>query len=678
MSLAMLQTLAVTIMAVIQAFFGTILVAPKNPKTIDYGGDPYVEEVIVDWLPIYENEETQYAIVIPDSAEKSIITGADWLIEFLGEMTGYTFKCYTVSENSARIADGYDKFIALGNTGLDGGALDTEIALLKNEGFVKKVVGDNIFIYGIGRGTMYGCASFIEEQLGCAWYTPDLKYIPKKDSVAIDLKLNYVENAKLEYRDVYFDVFCRDSEWKAFHKLNTGPTPGMGSYMGEEYGYAYNYIDFCHSMQRLVPDELINTKPDYFSFRKDKNTRTLDQRCLSNPEVLALTIENTLARIAAAPLDQNIMSVSQNDNDKACECANCLAKDAQYGGPSGTNIWFVNQVAQAVKDAFPNREIYIDTLAYDYTVDAPKNVKPLDNMIIRLCSIGACFCHPINECGHNREENMFQMFKDKPSEFAADIQDWSDLCDESGAKLYIWNYSTNYKVYSMPFPNLQVFSANYKFFTEHSVYGIFDLGNHDGGQGAEFDALKAYVLTKLMWDVDVNIEHVMEDFMNAYYGEAAAPLLREYMDAVALKCINTNHLFVFTRPEANVYFTNSEIAKFDTLWDEAEEKTTDQAQLTNIKRSRLSLRIYKANMMKGEFALFNPGRLEENKKLFHDCVMLGLNKFKESDPICMPYNDYVWAMRPFEWGEMTAWVDFVDEEKVVPLDLAKYRAEHQQ
>ncbi|MDR1629120.1 MAG: DUF4838 domain-containing protein [Oscillospiraceae bacterium] len=671
--MAMLITLFVSILAFFQATYGMMFVAPQNPP-LTYGGAPYEEKVIEEFLPVYENGVTNYAVVIPDDASDSVKTGARWLKEFLEQMSGGTLAQYTASQSAQRVADGFDRFIALGGTGLDNGALDADIAALGDEAFVKKVVGDNIFIYGVGRGTMYGCASFIEEELGCRWFTPDLKVIPESPDISIDKNLYSVQSTALEYRDVFWGVVNQSPEWKAFHKINTG----MGSYIGVEYGYGVNYIDFCHTMERLVPASYYAGHPEYFSWRADQKAWTLEQRCLTNPDVLAITIENTLAQIRNAPPDYKIMSVTQNDNSGVCQCANCLAKDAELGGPSGTNIWFVNQVARAVKAEFPDREIYIDTFAYDYTTQAPTVIipgvnTPDDNVIVRLCSIGSCFCHPIDECGHFKGEGFFDTFKEKPSQFAKDIENWSAICD----KLYIWDYTTNFKTYSMPFPNLHVLSNNIQFFIENNVVGLFEQGNYDGGRNGEFDALRAYLLAKLMWTPEANVEHLMQEFMNAYYGEASAPYIKEYIDYISDKAVNTSHLFIFNRPEQNVYFSASECKKLDALWDKAEQNANDDTQLENIRRSRLSLRHYKANMMVGEFSLLNPSRMSENKQLFHDSVMLGMRKFKETDPICEPYSEYVWAMRPIEWGDPIAWVDFVDESKVIPLDIDAYIAAHQ-
>ncbi len=668
--MAMIQTIFIGFLTMLQVFFASIFILPPAKTAVDYGGDPYVQEQIEDYLPIYENGESKYAIILADDADASVQTGAKWLQEFIGKMTGDSLDIYKRSEFAAFQAEGYTNYIALGNTGLDAGALDTELAQLKNEGFVKKVVDDNIYICGLGRGTMYGCSSFLEEQLGCRWFTPELKVIPENKNIAIDRNLNSVQNTALEYRDVYWQVVNQSPEWKAFHKINTG----MGSYLDASYGYGVNYIDFCHTMERLVPaDTYFQEYPEYFSWRTDQNTWTTEQRCLTNSEVLRITIDNVFAKIDSAPPDFKIMSVTQNDNNGVCQCANCLAKDAQYGGPSGTNIWFVNQVADAVKARYGDREIYIDTFAYDYTTPAPKNIVPRDNVIVRLCSIGSCFCHPIDKCGHSKGDGLLETYQEKPSTFAKDIEDWAKICN----KLYVWDYTTNFKTYSMPFPNLQVLANNIQFFIKNNVVGLFEQGNYDGGKNGEFGELRAYLLTKLMWTPTANVDHLMKEFMGAYYGEQSAPYVREYLDLITRKTIDTSHLFIFNRPEQNTNFTTAELKKFDALWDKAEENAGSETQLRNIQCSRLSLRHYKANMVKCEFSLFNPNRVQENKKLFEDSVMLGMNRLKETEPMYEPYDAYVWTLRPIEWADPLAWVLFVQEDKVAPLDLAAYRAERQ-
>lgn len=76
------------------------------------------------------------------------------------------------------------------------------------------------------------------------------------------------------------------------------------------------------------------------------------------------------------------MSVSQNDgNYTNCTCDACKAIDDYEGALSGSIITFLNKLAAR----FPDKEF--STLAYLYTMNPPKRVKPLPNVNIMLCDI---------------------------------------------------------------------------------------------------------------------------------------------------------------------------------------------------------------------------------------------------------------------------------------------------
>jgi len=661
--MALLQTWILGVVLLAQSLVIPVFhTQAKGP--VDYGGIPYEPPVIAEWLPLVEGGASEYVIAVPEEAERSVRTGARWLVEFIQGMTGAALE--VVPPSSAGT-----KFIALGATGLDGGALDGDIALLRDEGFVKRAIDGNVFLYGKGRGTMYGCASFIEEQLGCRWYTPELKFMPQSPDLAIDRQLYSLQNAWMDYRDTYWAVMSEYPEFKAFHKMNSC-FGYYNPYLGEEYGYGINFIDFCHSMERLLTySEYFASNPEYFSLVG--GVRTNDQRCLSNPDVLRIVTENTIERIRHAPDEYTIMSVTPNDNSHACQCRGCLDMDARLGGASSTNIWFVNQVAEAVERAFPGREVYIDTIAYWYT-QAPPTIAPRKNVIVRLCSNDSCCIHPIDQCGHTKGESFFDFFKEKPAYFDECLEGWAALCESTGAKLYVWEYTTNFKAYVPPFPNLQVFSANMRYYERNKVKGLFAQGDGDSTNG-EFAELRAYIIAKLMWTPTLDVDRMMREFMDAYYGAGAAPFVREYLDAITLKAINNHHIYMSGRPEDGVFFRRRDLRKYDALWDRAEANASSN-HLENVRRSRLSLRHYKANMLKCEFSPFNPNRLAENKKLFHDTVMLGVDRMKEGDPIYEPYSTYVWLHRPIEWADPGAWVDLVDKSRIVPLDLEAYRAAH--
>src|SRR5262249_25012705 len=131
--------------------------------------------------------------------------------------------------------------------------------------------------------------------------------------------------------------------------------------------------------------------------------------------------------------EARIISVSQNDWYRPCECPNCKAVDDREGTHAGTMLELANYVAEKIAPEFP--QVAVDTLAYQYTRKAPKTIRPRPNVIVRLCSIECNFAQPLEDPSN--------------AAFADDIRNWSKLSD----RLYIWDYTTNFSHYAAPHPN---------------------------------------------------------------------------------------------------------------------------------------------------------------------------------------------------------------------------------
>jgi len=606
-------------------------VTHTGTSPVNYGGTPYAAPVVTQWLTLIDAGESDYVIVKGANCSPSEQTAAKELQSYLKQISGAEL---AITDDTA-LAREHE--IIVGKTNRENaGSYTIDRNALGDEGFTVMTVGEKLVIAGGElRGTLYGVYNFLEQNLGCRWFTPDLSKIPSNSTIKIDANLKYSQTPKFEYRDDYW-TSAFNADWKAKQKINSD----NGAAMPESYGGGISYAGFCHTMNALVPVSYFDAHPEYFSYRDDVGARTTDQRCLTNPDVLAITIANARATLLANP-HAKIISITQNDNGGYCQCPNCKAMDAKYGGPSGTNIWFVNQVAAALGDEFPN--VAFDTFAYQYTRKPPTNIVPRDNVIVRLCSIECCFAHPLSECGHSRDESLLTRFSKVDSSFAADLKGWSAICK----RLYIWDYTTNFNMYLTMFPNFQVLSPNMQFFADNNVKGVFEEGNYTGGKSGEFGEMRAYVLAKLLWDPNCDVEYQMMDFMKAYYGENSAKYIKQYIDIITSKTIKTDHLFIFDWQYQGCYFTPKERKQMDALWDSAEANAGTPEQLANIQCSRLSYRHYKATLLMDEFSVLNPVKhFEENKKLYNDMINLGITHLTEGRPITLTPNFW---LTPVDW-----------------------------
>jgi hypothetical protein len=298
----------------------------------------------------------------------------------------------------------------------------------------------------------------------------------------------------------YFD--SQDAAFLAHNKVNS-----IWNSQVNDYGNLVGYWG-CHTFDALVAsNKYFATHPEYFSLR-DGERKPHTQLCLTNPDVLKLCTEGMLQTIKNNP-NYWVYSLSQNDNQNYCQCEKCTEIANRYGGQSGLLLWFVNQVADVVKEHHPDK--HISTFAYQYTRGVPTGITPRDNVVIRLCSIECCFGHPLDGCEHN-----------KP--FMEDIRKWKDVA----GKLFIWDYVTNFRQYLAPFPNFNVLAPNIKTFIDHNVIGIYEEGQYQS-TGGSFADLRTWVLNKLLWNPEQDTMALVDDFITGYYG-AAAPYVRKYFD----------------------------------------------------------------------------------------------------------------------------------------------------
>ena len=409
-------------------------------------------------------------ILIPDRASDSEIAASQLLADYLTQITGATPEILAAGTGSF-----LSEYYADGNIG-------AFIVLSVSEGDAKtgaytlKAGPDrNLYIEANdARGLFNGVYAFLREFCGVNLYSADVKTVPQTDRIAVPAEYEATYVPALEYADTDW-ISPRNTDFAVANGLN-----GTYSSIPAEMGGRVKYITFCHSLSTsIVPaSELLESNPEFFSLQPN-GKRTGDQLCLSNPNVVNRAIEDVLRLInegydATAPL--NIISVTQDDNQKYCTCENCTAIAERYGGQSGLMLWFVNQIADAVA-ASEHPDVVVDTFAYQYTRHAPKGIQPKANVCVRLCSIECCFAHTLSD--PDCEEN---------AAFMADLRAWAQICD----RLYIWDYTTNYAQALGIFPDFGVLQQNVQTFVENSVVGIYEEGAYYAAEcNTEFADLRA-------------------------------------------------------------------------------------------------------------------------------------------------------------------------------------------
>ncbi|MBR5801547.1 MAG: DUF4838 domain-containing protein [Alistipes sp.] len=513
---------------------------------------------------LFHNGQSDYAIVVCKNASVSEQTAAKELQGYLKQVGGVELPI--IEKN--QLVEG-QKHIFIGYNKEYGSKYGVERPEAQDEAYTYRTVGENIWIYGGSeRGTMYGVYSFLENELGVRWYTKDFTLIPSLKKWKVK-ELSHSEEPFIQHRQIGYNNVLPHKDWLAHNKCNM-----MWGAQDNEYGGLESYWG-AHTFELFIPSGVyFKDHPEYFSMR-DGERKPYTQLCLTNPDVLKICIEKMKQTIAENP-HYWVYSMSQSDNQFPCQCEKCRAIEEQYGGHSGLIVWFVNQVADAIRPLHPDK--YIGTFAYQYTRKAPKGIVPRDNVVIRLCSIECCFAHPLEECEHNKS-------------FISDIEDWSKIAPQ----LVVWDYVINYRQYVAPFPNFGVLAKNIKTFKKYKAIGVQEEAQYQS-LGGEFSDMRAWVLSKLLWNPDLDTSALVNEFIENYYGDAA-PYIKEYFD-ITQSLVKDDTVMGIYIDERNSIYTDEYITKAYQILNNAQQSATKADEETQKRVDLVKLQVDFLHMMR--------------------------------------------------------------------------------
>ncbi len=301
-------------------------------------------------LKIIENGKTTYEIVLPDNSKSDIKKAATELQSYLEKSTGVKIPV-TNTQNST--PDKNKIFVGQNKNNLK----TAHTILIKTDGKNLIITGGN------AKSTLYAVYTFLENYIGCRWYSPTVEKVPHLKTVSVNSSLNFVYTPAITTRTVHSRLFYNNPDFADKLKVTHDAFPG------------YVPTARVHTFHKFVPEKTYFEKhPEYFALINGKRVAT--QLCLTNKNVLQIVTDSVSACFKRYP-DAHVISVSQNDNTQHCQCDACKKIDAEEGAASGTMIRFVNGVAKH----FPDKEI--STLAYQYT-RKPCKTKPAKNVLITL------------------------------------------------------------------------------------------------------------------------------------------------------------------------------------------------------------------------------------------------------------------------------------------------------
>ncbi len=473
---------------------------------------------------LVKNGVSNYEIVLPQGVKPAHKMAADELQNFLAQATGATLPVVdAASTNKAHIY-----------LGVTPDGCEDKLEQLNDSGFGIKTVGENLYLYAKKPSAVcYAVYELLHRVIGWESYAPDEVYLENKSDVELP-NFDFIDNPCIERRQIGFDTLSpKQEDWSAekqrrirrrFRSMHLTGKNEEGEYDDDEWWNGYFSQLFCHTTFFLVPPEKDENKnlihPEWYN--KEGN-----QLCWTNKEVEDKLIER-LKQWILEWKDGKVFLIGIEDNSSWCQCEECQKVIDKYT-IGGLHIQFINRIADRIeawrKETMPSRPIQIAAFAYLRTKNPPvfkdENGKwqPLDETV-RLRDNVTIFNAPIDACGYHSYD--CDCNKDVRERF----EKWAAIAKTT----MVWDYHNYYDNFFLSMPNYFHYKSLINYYVQYKAQFYFAEGN-GWSHVCGFEDMRAYVLSKLAWNCNLDQDELIDDFFKHYYKGAYAEM-KEYFDTL--------------------------------------------------------------------------------------------------------------------------------------------------
>jgi hypothetical protein len=357
-------------------------------------------------------EQESVAIMLPKSPDVVLKFAAEDLGRYLKQITGKTIE----TGNPGAIHHIYLGMVPPGASAAEAEQLRSEVANLREDGFIIRSAGPNVVILGKGRrGGLYGCYAFLERQ-GARWFFPGKQFeiVPHH---ALDWKtpLNVSDAPTFPKRILFYwpNNYSSVVDWIDFSakvRLNriafhyTWPARDwylvLQSRLLPELNKRGMEIEVAgHFLSTFLPRTLFTEHPDWF--RMNEQGKRINDYNLNpfNQEALDSLASGAIPYLLKMP---------------EASLFHLWADDIEGGGwshepgkeeytASDQALLVSNYLVKKLRQKLPGA--HLAYLAYHDTVYPPRLVKPEPGLIYFYAPRERCYAHALNDphCDLNRK-----------------------------------------------------------------------------------------------------------------------------------------------------------------------------------------------------------------------------------------------------------------------------------
>ena len=500
--------------------------------------------------------KTKYSILIPSNSSVSITISAEALQEIILRCCGVKMPITTKAQSP---------YISIGQTSaLKKLGVTVNKKELNDDGFKILFRKGDIYLCGATeRGTVYATNDFAERYLGVRFLTADEIYTPNTPNVKIEEK-DVIEIPSFSSRAFFAYEVKRNPRFASQTRL-------ISQYTNEEQAQCYGggflrdwNSNEMHAMQAILSKSKYYDKhPEWYASDRPRawlcltNGLTDNDEDANDPEsCLSEFTNNVLKQIEENPTKKYFMLGHEDSAGNAyCNCERCKRSRERNVTISGYLTVWINAIARRVEkwrlENCPNREIKIVSFSYLDTVIPPVYVEneeginkpyiflekeywsplkvregkiipvndkviPEKNVVIFCAPIGMCYLHEITDekCDWNQY-------------FRFSLKAWNAL----GADIMVWYYGVNFSWHLWWLPNRKTLASHLRFFKQYNPLFIMQQGAPREG-GFYQAILNTYLISKLMWNVDLDVDELTKEFNRLYFGERNSVAVNEFIDKI--------------------------------------------------------------------------------------------------------------------------------------------------
>ena len=479
-------------------------------------------------------ELKNYKIVVKKDAGECNLYSAENLQKYLEKTTGVKLEIVTCDKASA-------PFFSIGETcQFKVATKDFDRSKLIHDGFrIFKDENNSIYFDSLSnRGVMYAVFDFIEVELGVRFLTARVEHIPtvseidlsKIDRVSIPdfpyggytagelfgqnpkrCRIDYDFYAKMRTRELYTTIPERIGGPLNIYGRN-------GSHNFSFYCPPLKWVDKHPEWYKWTAINL-NVTPIIDLTNGITDDGEIDESM--DESVIKVVIDEMKKDVDNYPNVETFVFTQEDSSVEVTHERHAKLK-AKYGS-SGILVRFCNLLIREVnKYAMEkyNKTVKLMTFAYSYTrfppvkkengkiVPIDKTVICDDNLVIQFALFG---------------NSYYDYFHEKQRPEIKEIMDgWRAIAK----RFWFWAYDIDFAHFHYFFDSFHTINANMRGFKDMGIEYLFV--NAGEANGIWQMKIKSYAYSKMMWDVSLDANVLIDEFIDLYYG-VCADKVREFI-----------------------------------------------------------------------------------------------------------------------------------------------------